>query len=186
LTVETADGIAATAGAGRLVVGIDAPLPAALAVGSGTALFVAGTCFAPADRIASLALLVDGDEQPVMAHSMPRLDLLRERGAPASYRSGFWGIARVAARGDAATPVDLRLRARLEGGGTAEAGLARVPIAAAEAPAVAMEEASARPSEDADGAAEDGSGGAPVADAAGAPAASEAAEAAEAESVDEG
>ena len=32
-----------------------------------------------------------------MAHGMPRLDVLRALDAPAAYRSGFWGIARVAA-----------------------------------------------------------------------------------------
>ena len=39
--------------------------PAELAIGAGTALFVAGTCFAPGERIASLTLLVDGEEQPL-------------------------------------------------------------------------------------------------------------------------
>jgi glycosyltransferase involved in cell wall biosynthesis len=116
---------------GGLVVGLDAPLPAELAVGSGTALFVVGTCFAPGQRIVSLSLLVDGDEQPVMAHGMPRLDLLRARDEPTSYRSGFWGIARVPS---AAAPVELRLRARLESGGEATAELGRIPLATAREP----------------------------------------------------
>ena len=53
---------------------LDAPLPARLAVGGGTAVFVSGTCFCPTDRIRALAIVVDGDAQPVIAHGMPRLD----------------------------------------------------------------------------------------------------------------
>ena len=86
------------ASAGELDVRLDAALPSSLSVGAGTALFVCGTCFAPAGRIASLALLVDGDEQPLMAHGMPRLDLLKASAEPASYRAGFWGLARIAPR----------------------------------------------------------------------------------------
>ena len=112
-----------------LEVSLDAALPAELAVGSGTALFVNGTCFAPGRRVVALSLLVDGDEQPVMAHAMPRLDLLRVRGAPASYRSGFWGIARVSGGRGRAAAVELGLRARLDDGGTATARLARIPLA---------------------------------------------------------
>ncbi|MEA2136100.1 MAG: hypothetical protein QOC68_4009, partial [Solirubrobacteraceae bacterium] len=117
-----------------LVVQLDAPLPAELAVGSGTALFVVGTCFARDAGIASLSLLVDGDEQPVMAHGMPRLDLLRARDEPASYRSGFWGIARIPAAADGAAAVELRLRARLATGADATVELGRIPLAAAPAP----------------------------------------------------
>ena len=78
---------------------LDAPLPAAFAVGRGTALFVCGTCFAAGAPIAGVSLLVDGAEQPVMAHGMPRVDLLRRhRRVDTSYRSGFWGSARLAPR----------------------------------------------------------------------------------------
>jgi len=113
---------------GGLEVRLDAPLPAALTSGSPTAVFVCGTCFAPGAGIASLALVVDGALQPLMAHGMPRLDLLRASGEPTSYRSGFWGIARIGPRG--AQPVELGLLARLEGGGEATAPLASLPIAA--------------------------------------------------------
>jgi len=110
-----------------LHVQLDAPLPAELSVGSGTAVFVCGTCFSPGARIAALTLRVDGDEQPLMAHGMPRLDTLRVLGTPASYRSGFWGLARIGAREE---PCALGLRARLGGGGEAIAELGRMPIAA--------------------------------------------------------
>ncbi|MDP9294700.1 MAG: hypothetical protein M3O90_09820, partial [Actinomycetota bacterium] len=110
---------------GGLDVRLDVPLPSPLAVGAGTALFVAGTCFAPGERIASLALLVDGDAQPVMAHGMPRLETLRANGGD-GYRSGFWGIARV---GERSEPVALGLRARLENGAELTAPLATIPLA---------------------------------------------------------
>jgi len=119
----------------ELDVRLDAPLPGELAVGSGTAVFVCGTCFAPGARIAALSLVVDGAEQPVAAHGMPRLDLLRTAGEPASYRSGFWGIGRVPARAGGGS-CELRVRARLEAGGEAEAELARIPVVAPAQPVI--------------------------------------------------
>ena len=97
---------------------LDAPLPARLAVGGGTAVFVSGTVSAPPTGSARLAIVVDGDPQPVIAHGMPRLDFFGElhpRLDPyaldglardpdsaddpelRAYRSGFWGIARIPA-----------------------------------------------------------------------------------------
>ncbi len=112
----------------QLDVRLDAPLPAELAVGRGTAVFVAGTCFAAGERVAALSLLVDGAEQPALAHGMPRLDLLRALDEPASYGSGFWGMARVV---PGSGPVALGLRAWLAGGGGAiDVELARIPPAA--------------------------------------------------------
>jgi GT2 family glycosyltransferase len=114
--------------AGELDVRLDAPLPRSLSVGAGTALFVCGTCFAPAAPIASLTLLVDGAEQPLMAHRMPRLDLLRASGNPTSYRAGFWGLARIGPRA-AGGSVALGVRARLRGGGELVGEFGRVPVA---------------------------------------------------------
>ncbi|HTE59570.1 MAG TPA: glycosyltransferase family 2 protein, partial [Solirubrobacteraceae bacterium] len=119
--------------AAALHVQLDAPLPAELAVGKGTAVFVSGTCFSPAAPIASLTLVVDGEEQPVMAHGMPRLDALRAREAPTSYRSGFWALARVRQRAGR-EPCTLGLRARLADGGEAALELARIPLAEPSAP----------------------------------------------------
>jgi hypothetical protein len=128
-----------------LDVRLDAPLPRSVAVGAGTAVFVCGSCFSPAGRIASLHLVVDGDEQPVMAHGMPRLDLfcaLHPRLDPFetagmssdpdseddpllhSYRSGFWGIAKLGPGRD--DDREIRLRATLEGGARAEAMVASI------------------------------------------------------------
>ena len=78
-------------------VGLESPLPAELATGKGTALFVAGTCFAPGEALESLVLLVDGEEQPLGAFGMPRLETLRAN-EPDGYRSGFWGMARIRLR----------------------------------------------------------------------------------------
>jgi glycosyltransferase involved in cell wall biosynthesis len=133
-----------------LHVHLDAPLPAELAVGAGTAVFACGTCFAPEGRIASLALTVDGAEQPLMAHGMPRLDVLRTFEEPASYRSGFWGIARIDPRTGPA-PCVLGLRARLGDGREAAVELGRIPIAeppaacSAAAPEVAISMATYEP-----------------------------------------
>ena len=124
----------ALAAAIPLHVQLDEPLPAELAAGRGTAVFVYGTCFSPAAPIASLALTVDGAEQPVMAHGMPRLDMLRTTGTPTSYRSGFWGFARLAERRDQRAPWVLGLRARLEGGGEPSVELGRIPVAEPPAP----------------------------------------------------
>jgi glycosyltransferase involved in cell wall biosynthesis len=117
----------------ELQVQLDAPLPAALAVGGGSALFVAGTAFVAGAEIAALELEVDGERQPVTAHGMPRLDTLRALGVPESYRSGFWGLARIAPRAGA-SECALALRAQLADGTTAVAELARIPLTALPAP----------------------------------------------------
>ena len=120
-----------------LHVRLDAPLPAELAVGAGTAVFVCGTCFAPGVRIAALALTVDGDEQPLMAHGMPRIEVMRAYDAPASYRSGFWGMARIGPR-SGREPCVLGLRARFEDGRQAATELGRIPVAGPPAPVAAV------------------------------------------------
>jgi glycosyltransferase involved in cell wall biosynthesis len=107
---------------------LDAPLPTELAVGAGTALFVAGWCYCLQARIRSLRFVVDGQPQPVMAHAMPRLDVLRALHHSHSYASGFWGIARVARRDEG--ECELLLQADFEGDRSAVAELARIPTTA--------------------------------------------------------
>jgi glycosyltransferase involved in cell wall biosynthesis len=124
--------------AGDLHVHLDAPLPGELAVGGGTALFVAGWCHHPEARIRSVELVVNGEAQPVAAQGMPRIEVLRALERPDAYASGFWGTARVAH-----APCDLRLRAVLEGGGGAEARLATIPAAPAPPAAAVAEPAAA-------------------------------------------
>jgi GT2 family glycosyltransferase len=109
-------------------VGLESPLPAELAVGKGTALFVAGTCFAPGEALESLVLLVDGEEQPLGAFGMPRLETLRAN-EPDGYRSGFWGMAQIRS-----APVTLALRARFGSGAVEEAALGTIAAAPTDEP----------------------------------------------------
>ena len=139
-----------------LHVHLDAPLPSELAVGTGTALFVAGWCLSPDGRIAELDIVVDGEARPADARGMPRIDVFRvlhpgldpyaTRGVehdPGSaddphldgYRSGFWGFARIGPR-PAGSRVEVALRARLEGGAVAEETVAVLDVPAAPEPVV--------------------------------------------------
>ncbi|MGH3672045.1 MAG: glycosyltransferase, partial [Pseudonocardiaceae bacterium] len=118
-----------------LTVRLDAQPPRMLAIGEGTALFVYCICFHRDLRIRRLDFVLDGSEQPVEAHGMPRLDEFRElhptvdvfatRGVELdaespedphlhAYRSGFWGTVRIARR--PAGLHQLLLRAQLEDG----------------------------------------------------------------------
>ncbi len=97
-------------------------MPAELAVGAGTAVFVAGTCFAPGERLESLVLLVDGEEQPLGAFGMPRLETLHAN-EPDGYRSGFWGMAGIRSRARRAGPARPARRAAA----VEEAPLATIP-----------------------------------------------------------
>jgi glycosyltransferase involved in cell wall biosynthesis len=137
-----------------LLVRLDSPLPSSLAVGDGTALFVAGWCVSPRGSLRSLSFVLDGKEQPVMAHGMPRLDVFRalhpgldafetsgvradpeseDDPAMAGYRSGFWGIVRVPSH-EAGDTLELGLRAGLEDGGVAHAHLAAIEVVMLDAP----------------------------------------------------
>ncbi len=137
-----------------LRVQLECELPQELSVGRGSALFVCGWCFSPEARIRSLELRVDGNPQSLMAHGMPRLDpfrmlhpdldpyategLERDPGSPEdplmhSYRSGFWGIARIEGpRPDG--ELALAVRAELEGGGEVIQELARIALVSPPAP----------------------------------------------------
>jgi glycosyltransferase involved in cell wall biosynthesis len=122
---------------------LEAELPAELSVGRGSAVFVCGWCFCANAAIESLAFVVDGREQAVAAHSMPRLDPYRalhpglglgasrdpesvEDPQLRSYRSGFWGLVELAPR--APGELTIGLRARLRGGAVAEATIGAVRI----------------------------------------------------------
>jgi glycosyltransferase involved in cell wall biosynthesis len=115
---------------------LDLPLPDEVAIGSGTALFVCGTCFHTEQRVRALSLTVDGEPQPVRAHSMPRIDhfrslhpgvdpyaLLATDPRLHAYSSGFWGLAELGAGA-----VELGLEAELDDG--TKVGRALTSIAA--------------------------------------------------------
>jgi Glycosyl transferase family 2 len=141
-----------------LQVNLDAPLPAEIRVGRGTALFLHGTCFDAEREIGRLAFRVAGAEpaqaQPVIAQGMPRLDYFRalhprldpyatghldldpdaaEDPLLHSYRSGFWGFVRIGPA-PAGAQLDLKLEAALDGGRTETAGLGAIRVAAPPAP----------------------------------------------------
>jgi glycosyltransferase involved in cell wall biosynthesis len=127
----------------ELRITLDAPLPTELATGAGTALFVCGWCYCPGARITSLSFLVAGKQQPVLAHGMPRLDPYRQLDDPLAYRSGFWGIIRIAppsplvpasAGGDA--ELALELLAELGNGSRVRAEIARIRVRRALAAAI--------------------------------------------------
>jgi glycosyltransferase involved in cell wall biosynthesis len=138
----------------HLHVQLDFELPQKLTVGRGTAVFVCGWCFAREHRIRSLALLVDGEPQPVLASGMPRLDPFQAlhpdldayatagvEDDPASpedpllhsYDSGFWALARIPAPGPERA-CRLELRAELADGSEAIVELGRIPIESAPDP----------------------------------------------------
>ncbi|GAC1440335.1 MAG: hypothetical protein NVSMB51_19520 [Solirubrobacteraceae bacterium] len=133
----------------ELHVSLDCPLPAELASGAGTALFVGGWCVCPGRRIRSLSLVLDGASQALAQQGMPRLDVLRalQPGAdpfasdtPANgYRSGFWGYLQL---GPATSGHvwQLALRAELEDGAAAVAPLAAIRSADAPQPVAAEAE----------------------------------------------
>ena len=127
---------------------LDWPLPAGIAIGRGTALFVGGTCFEPDDEIVSLRFVVNGHSQPVGAWGMPRLDYFRalhpsldpEDGGEAvpdpssadgpelrGYWSGFWGLVLIGESPNAPT-LEVGLEATLAGGETRTALLAQIAV----------------------------------------------------------
>jgi glycosyltransferase involved in cell wall biosynthesis len=131
-----------------LQVNLDTPLPAEVSIGGGTALFVAGTCFHPLERIRSLAFVVAGSEQPVDAFGMPRLDYFRalhpgldpydthgvsidpasdEDPRLHSYRSGFWGLVALEEAGPPGR-LEVGLKARLDGGGEESVELGQIEV----------------------------------------------------------
>jgi glycosyltransferase involved in cell wall biosynthesis len=137
-----------------LQVQLESELPRELAVGAGTAIFVCGWCFCAEAGIRSLSFLVDGDAQPVASHGMPRLDPFRAmhpeldpfasgdlRSDPSSrqdpelrsYRSGFWGLVRIAV-GKTRGAYELSLRAELDGGQRVVTALGRLDVAESEPP----------------------------------------------------
>jgi glycosyltransferase involved in cell wall biosynthesis len=138
-----------------LHVQLDYELPAEVAAGAGTAVFVSGWCFSAEAPIRTLSFVVNGEDQPVAAQRMPRLDPFRalhpgldpfatdglhtDAGSDAdpcllSYRSGFCGLARLG-------PDDgwnIELRAELDDGQVQSARLGRIAPAEVPQPVTAL------------------------------------------------
>jgi hypothetical protein len=92
-----------------LHVSLDVPLPRELRVGKGTAVFVAGTCFCPGERIIELEIVVDGAPQPRSAFGVPRLDFF------ASLHPGLDPYRTAALTDDPASEDDPQLRGYASG-----------------------------------------------------------------------
>jgi glycosyltransferase involved in cell wall biosynthesis len=111
---------------------LERPLPPALPVGKGTAVFCTGRCYHPGRRIRGLEILVDGKAHRAAAFGMPRPDL------PPGY-SGFWATLPVGAR-HAAGSVAVSLRGELSGGSTESVPLGEIQIVAPAAMTAARRE----------------------------------------------
>jgi glycosyltransferase involved in cell wall biosynthesis len=126
--------------AAGLTVLLESPLPGPLPVGRATAIYCAGRCWHRSERVAVLAVDVDGTRHRVRAVGMPRPDVYGELHGPGwpapnapkdpegrSYRSGFWVTVPIPARREPGS-VELRAVVHLEGGAelTAPLGALRV------------------------------------------------------------
>jgi hypothetical protein len=109
----------------ELVANLESPLPASLPAGTGTALYLSGTCFHRRTRIAALAILVDGARHRPAAFRMPRPDVFDADAA--GFRSGFWGTVPIAARAEPGA-IELALAARPARGAELRAPLGRIEI----------------------------------------------------------
>lgn len=131
-----------------LEAGLDRPLPAAIPVGAETAVFCIGSCFHRHQRVADLAIVVDGKRHRPTAQRMPRLDRFRklhptlppERAAGAGrdpdssrdpelrcYRSGFWATVPIGPR-ERTGALELNVEARLPDGTTQRAVLGTLEV----------------------------------------------------------
>jgi glycosyltransferase involved in cell wall biosynthesis len=113
----------------ELVANLESPLPASLPVGTGTALYLSGTCFHRRARIADLAILVDGARHRPAAFRMPRPDVFD--GDAAGFRSGFWATVPIAARAEP-DAIELALAARPARGTELRVPLGQIEIVPAE------------------------------------------------------
>jgi hypothetical protein len=116
--------------ADELIAALDFPLPRALAVGGGSALFACGWCASRGAEVEHVELLLDGDVTPASAERMPRgdvVDALSPDAPPGSLLSGFWAVVPVPPRPPGEELV-LRLRARLADGSQQSVELDRIRV----------------------------------------------------------
>jgi glycosyltransferase involved in cell wall biosynthesis len=111
-----------------LVVALDRALPSAVVVGSSTAVFCAGVCCHPEQRIVELEIVVDGVRDRPAAFGMPRPDQDASR-----FHSGFWGTVSIPARAGPGV-VELRVAARLASGAAVSAKIGEIEVVASGPP----------------------------------------------------
>jgi glycosyltransferase involved in cell wall biosynthesis len=122
-----------TAGRGEgLISGVEIAPPAELAVGRGSAFAIGGYCYHPHRETSELWIELGGERQPIAHAGLPRLDGY-VRGGERGFRSGFLARVRLAPRSVPEEP-ELRLVARLAGGGEASASLGTLRLLPEPAP----------------------------------------------------
>lgn len=106
---------------------LERPLPDSLPIGSGTALFLVGSCFEPSERIEQLQITIDGSAYPATAHGLPRPDVAAAHPASPrnSFFSGFWATVPIPAR-DEPGSAEIAIAALLAGGAKAEVHLGTI------------------------------------------------------------
>jgi glycosyltransferase involved in cell wall biosynthesis len=107
---------------------LDMPLPAQVAVGGGTTLFVCGSCFHERRRVVELEVRLGSERAAPIAQGMPRADRAREFG-PGAFKSGFWAIVPVHRR-ERNESARIELHAKLDDGSGTAATLAELELLA--------------------------------------------------------
>ncbi|MEK6252707.1 MAG: glycosyltransferase [Actinomycetota bacterium] len=112
--------------------GIESELPREIAVGRGNLLTLYGWCFHSQRPIRRLEVLLDGEAQPLIAHGMPRPDVLHRligsSGEPTNaYRSGFWGLITLREISEP-RDIEIHLRASLAGADAVSRSVGRVRL----------------------------------------------------------
>ncbi len=100
----------------KLLIEIETPIPKLIATGAGTVLYLAGSCFHPAQPIRRLEIVLGEQTQPVSAHSVLRTNMSASDSSAGSHNqrlySGFWAIVSIPPVA-ALSAIDLSVRATL-------------------------------------------------------------------------
>lgn len=113
-----------------LRVSVESELPAELAIGKGTALYLRGWCFHPAQKIRHLNLLVNGAPQPVTTQKIWRPELRSQLTlAEDPHRhAGYSGFSTLVSLREETRLVDIAIQAQLRDGRVVEAPLATCQV----------------------------------------------------------
>ncbi len=99
---------------GGLIWSLDAPLPEQLCAGAGTVLYLSGWCFHRQHPITDLAVTINNQSYPAIAHSITRQDVreLANDFSRNALQSGFWAVVPAIGHAEPAT-IQIGLRATL-------------------------------------------------------------------------